>query len=313
MNRNRTLSGNVYYQDTGAPAEHISVGLSDSQGEQHSPAITSASGFFEFRGLNLGSFEIDIDVRGYQPVRQSVDLVLTSTRGLAIYLKPLADHKTVNAKGQVSAHELSMPQHARDLVQAGKKKLYEDKDAQGALQDFEDAVTLAPGYYEAVYETGMAQLALANLAEAERSFRKSIEMSGDRYGEAEVALGALLLNRGETEAAEERIRRGVELNSVYWLGFYELGRAELVRDHVSEALKSAEQARSLAPDAPLVYRLLTKIHLRKQDYQAALGDLDAYLKLDPDSPLGIRAKQLRAQVAQKVAGAEAKQGSAAKP
>jgi hypothetical protein len=42
------------------------------------------------------------------------------------------------------------------------------------------------------------------------------------------------------------------------------------------------------------------VHLNERNYAALLQDLDAYIKLDPDSPAGLRAKELRTQVAQKV-------------
>jgi lipoprotein NlpI len=60
------------------------------------------------------------------------------------------------------------------------------------------------------------------------------------------------------------------------------------------ALDAAKTAESLAPQQPKVYRLLSLIHLRQKNYQAAVADLDAYIRLDPDSPEGKTAKQIRA-------------------
>jgi lipoprotein NlpI len=60
------------------------------------------------------------------------------------------------------------------------------------------------------------------------------------------------------------------------------------------ALDAAKTAESLAPQQPKVYRLLSLIHLRQKNYQAAVADLDAYIRLDPDSPEGRIAKQIRA-------------------
>jgi regulator of sirC expression with transglutaminase-like and TPR domain len=57
----------------------------------------------------------------------------------------------------------------------------------------------------------------------------------------------------------------------------------------------------LAPNAPVVYRLLSNIHLQEKDYPALMQDIEEYLKLDPDSPAGIRAKELREQVQKKMA------------
>ena len=113
-------------------------------------------------------------------------------------------------------------------------------------------------------------------------------------------LGALLVNTGNSAEGEKDIRHGIELNPNFWLGYYELGRVLLNQKNFADAGKAAEQARSLAPASPLVYRLLSNVHLNEKNYPALLQDLDAYIKLDPDSPAGLRAKELRTQLAQKV-------------
>jgi tetratricopeptide (TPR) repeat protein len=201
----------------------------------------------------------------------------------------------------VSAHELSIPQAARELVTSGKKKLYVDKNPEAGLRDFHQAVTQSPNYYEAYREIAIAYLTMGRADEAGENFRKSIELSHDTYGDADVGLGTLLVEKGQAGEGEKAIRRGVELNPNSWMGFYELGKLELGRDELDVALKSAERARALAPNAPIVYRLLANIHLRQKNYADLLGDLDAYIKLDPDSPAGLRAAQMRQQVAQEIA------------
>jgi hypothetical protein len=60
-------------------------------------------------------------------------------------------------------------------------------------------------------------------------------------------------------------------------------------------LAAAEKAASLAPHQSVIYRLLAVIHLRQRNYSALITDLDAYIQLDPDSPAGLRAKELRAE------------------
>jgi tetratricopeptide (TPR) repeat protein len=295
-----TVSGNVYFADESHPAKGVLVNLIDSDQSQLATEATDDSGRFEFRGLSPASYTVSINTSGYERYTTSVDMNFASDKGLEIYLKPLSSGHT-SAKGRdISAHELSMPERARTLMDAGKKKLYQDKNAAGALEDFQQAVAAAAGYYEAYYQMGMAYLTLGKRADAETHFRKSIEVSSDKYSEAEVGLGTMMLDRNEYAQGEKTVRRGIELNPESWLGHYELGRALLIQNKISDALKCAEQAKSLAPSAPIVYRLLSNIHLREKDYSAVLEDIDAYIKLDPDSAAGIRAKQLREQVAQKV-------------
>jgi tetratricopeptide (TPR) repeat protein len=302
---NLTINGNVYYEEGNQPAAHVTVQLQGSDGESRQQQETSDSGWFEFRRLGGGTYVLMVDVQGFERLTMTVDMSFMPEKGVVLRLKWLSGEKKTEAgAGSVSAHELSMPERARDLMNAGNKKLYTYKNAQGALQDFQSAIAAAPGYYEAHYQLGMAYLSLGKRDDAEINFRKSIELSSDKYCEADVGLGTLMLDRRDFAQGEKTVRRGVELNPDYWLGQYELGRALLNQDKIAEALKSADQAKSLAPSAAVVYRLLSNIHLRQKDYPALLTDIDNYIKLDPDSAAGIRAKQLRAQVAQKVDAAK---------
>ena len=296
-----SLGGNVYYAENQAPAENVTVELRDTSGSLLAPQSTSATGAFEFRGLGRGEFVIAIRVSGYQPIEETEDLNFTSVHGLTFYLKSNSPNARVSKPGNISAHELGMPQKARDLMDAGKKALYEKKDASAALADFEQATAIAPNYYEAFYQTGMADVALGKATDAEASFRKAIELSGDKYAEADVGLGKVLLEKGDFTGAEKSLRTGAELNPGSWEAQYELGRALLGQNRLDDAEKAAEQAKTLSPTTAIVYRLLSNIHLRQKNYPALLQDLDAYIKLDPDSPAGLRAKQMRDQVQSKIA------------
>jgi tetratricopeptide (TPR) repeat protein len=303
--RPATLAGNIYYEDDYHPAKNVLVNLSDSERMQLGTEQTNDAGRFRFSGLQRTTYTISVNASGYEPVTLQVDISFTSDKGVNIYLKPIQKKEDAQKPGSISTHELSMPAKARDLVESGKKKLYEEKNAAAGLADFQQAISLAPGYYEAHYQLAMAYLSQGNSGEAEKSFRKSIEVSDDKYGEAQVGLGTMMLDRGDFSDGEKTIRLGIQLNPNFWLGYYELGRALLNEKRLPEAQDSAEHARLLAPNAAMVYRLLSNIHLQQRNYPALLQDIDQYLKLDPDSPAGLRAKELREQVQQKIAAEHA--------
>jgi len=293
------LDGTVYYEGTNQPAANVMVELTDSQGDAITPVMTDQGGGFRFGGLNAGTFSIVIRADGYQPVKLMVDLSYSSERGMAIYLRRESSKAEPNES--ISAHEFSMPSKARDFMSAGKKKLYDEKNANGALADFQAAEVAAPGFYEPKYQIGMAYMTLGERDDAEKCFRESIAMSGDKYGEAEIGLGSLLLDKGNYAGGEQAIRRGIELAPTYWLGQYELGRLQMNQNRFADAEKSADRARALEPSALIVYRLLSNIHMQQRNYAALLDDLDAYIKLDPKSIMGIHAQQLRLQVAARLA------------
>ncbi len=300
--KSATIAGNVYYESEYQAAKNVVVVLSDGQHVFIESEATSDGGRFRFAGLQRATYHLSVDVPGYESVSFEVDVSMTSDKILSIYLKPISKSPAPNSphSSSVSAHELSMPSKSMELVDSGKKKLYFDKNAQASVADFQQAIALAPAYYEAHYLLGMAHLTLGDHAAAEKDFRKSIDLSHDTFPEADIGLGATMLDRGNFSDAEKSIRRGLGLNPNLWLGHYELGRALLSQNHLPESLASAEQARVLAPNVPIIYRLLSNIHLLQKNYPALLQDLDTYLSLDPDSPAGLRAKQLRDQIQQKL-------------
>ena len=300
-----SVTGTVFSDSHNQRVSQAAVRLCDSGGNRVAETIANDSGEFFFRGINRNTYILSVSANGFQSQDVHLDLSFGSDRGMSVFLKPLPSNSPAPAPAsRVSTHEMSMPQKARDLVASGEKKIYQDKNAQGGLQDLQQAISIAPGYYEAYYQAAMAYVSLGNSADAERAFRQSLDISSDKYGEAAVGLGALLVNKGDSAEGEKDIRHGIELNPNFWLGYYELGRVLLNQKNFAGAGKAAEQARSLAPASPIVYRLLSNVHLNEKNYSALLLDLDAYIKLDPDSPAGIRAKELRTQVAQKFGDAK---------
>jgi tetratricopeptide (TPR) repeat protein len=297
-----SIAGTVYSAADHRRIDHADVRLCESHGSALlQEQFTQSSGDFTFRGVPPAVYVLSISAHGFENQDQRVDASLASEMGLSVYLRPASHESNPDVPGnKVSAHEMSIPQSARDLVAAGKKKIWLGKNYEAGLADLRRAADTTPGYYEAYYEMGLTYLRLGKLDDAEDNFQKSIDMSGGKYGDAEVGLGAALVNKGNVAEGEKALRRGVEVNPNSSLGFYELAKIELSQDRIADAEKYAEQSRSLAPDFPSVYRMLSNIHLRQHNYAAVLRDVDAYLQLDPNSPAGVRAKQIRDEIRRKM-------------
>jgi Flp pilus assembly protein TadD len=297
-----SLTGTVYSEKSKRAVDQANVRLCDTGGNLIEQTITNDSGQFDFRQIRRSNYILTVDAPGHQPYTMHVELSFASDRGISIYLKPNPSDPAANVPAaNISAHEMSMPQKARDLLASGGKKLYTDKNPQAALVDFQQAISIAPGFYEAYYQIGMAYLTLGTREDAEKNFRKSIEVSNDKYGEPVIGLASFLIDKGDLAQSESMTRHGLQLSPSSWFGYYQLGRILFTENKVADAQKSAEQARSLAPNAAIVYRLLSNIHLSQKDYPALVEDLDAYIKLDPDSPAGARAKEIRKQVQESIA------------
>ena len=295
-----SLTGTVYTDGGNERVEDATVELCDDQGNRLEETRTNQSGEFFFRGIRPSSYVLRVRADGFETLELHQDLSMASERGLSISLKSNRKGSPVPDRPTISAHELSMPEAARDLMTSGRKKLYQDKNAQGALSDFQAATKKAPLYYEAHYQAGMAYLTLQQEGEAEGQFRKAMELSQKKYGDADIALGTLWLRQQGPNDGESLLRQGLALSPGSWPGQFELGKLELSRGHLQPALEAAEKAASLAPQQPIVYRLLAIIYIQEKDYAGALTALNNYIRLDPDSPAGLRAKEIRAETERKL-------------
>lgn len=294
-----SISGNVRDDVSQAAMENIRIELHADSGELVTQTFTTSTGAFEFGGLRAGSYLVIIQVSGYEPLRDSVDLLNASHGGLLYSLRRLPDKNNgVPASDQpsVSARELKLPAKAQDALHKGLDKLYVKKDPEGSITFFQKVLEISPDFYEAHYYIGMAYMFTAKLKEAEAAFRSAIEHSDDHYADPHIALATLLVDSKRAEDAEENARRGVELDPQSWQGHLELAKALLLLNRASDAEKSALMARKLKPDFPNLYITLANIHIRLQNAPALLDDVNTYLKLDPNGPYSARAKEIKASV-----------------
>ena len=192
----------------------------------------------------------------------------------------------------VSVRELSIPRKAHRAFEQGIERSLKN-DTAGSLPHFQRAVAEFATYYEAYYMIGEADLKLWRIADAEQAFRASINLSGGKYAPAQFGVAAILDYQKKFAEAERVTRIGLDLDSISWYGHYYLGLALFGLDRLEEAEKSAREALRLKTDSAETEILLIDIHSREKNYRALLKDLDEYLKLDPDSPNGVRARALQ--------------------
>ena len=206
---------------------------------------------------------------------------------------PLAiSAQTLKSNNVVSVRELSIPEKAQRDFDKGVELLVK-KDPAGCIPHFQRAVSEFPGYYEAYYEMGVADLKLWRIEDGEQMFRRANEFSGEQYAPSLLGLGALLGYREKFADAEKIIRKGLELDPSSWSGHYYLGWALYGLNRLEDSENSVREALRLKSDYAVALELLADIHSREKDYRALVNDMDRYLKLDSTSPTGIKARALR--------------------
>jgi tetratricopeptide (TPR) repeat protein len=195
---------------------------------------------------------------------------------------------------KISAHELLIPQKARQAFDKGTK-LLAAKDSAASIVEFQRAIKVFPDFYEAYYKIGLADLNLKSYPDAQAAFETSIELSKGRYPPSQFGLGVALCMQKQLSEAEEAIRAGLDQYPADAAGHFTLAWVLFAGSRLSEAEQSARRAVLYNPNFATAYLLLAQIHLGQNDLSEVAADLDAYLKLDPDGAHNAEARAVRTQ------------------
>ena len=261
------------------------------------PTTSSPDGQFRI-GCRKGDFNILAEKFGYVPgkLRVSVGPEQETDVEMDLARQPAEGTAATGPSEPVSAHQLSVPSNARESFENGLTLMNSKKDYAGAVSQFESAIHEYPSYYEAYAEMGITDYYLGDVPAAEAALRKSIDLSSGKYSYAILDLAEVFNNTGRFAEAEPVARQAIAVDDSPWQGYFELSRAQFGLKRPADAEESAAKARDLKPDYPLVYLTLTNIHLALRNYASVLQDIDAYLKLVPDSPTSDQIRKTRQQV-----------------
>ncbi len=280
--------------------ENIQVSLKQLTGPTVNTANTRGNGDFQFDGLRNGEYIVEIIVKDYEPIRETITISGASRLGLSFFLSrsPGRVGNPVNPAMQlsISAHQLSVPHKAHDEFEKGMTLIYLKSDYRGAITQFQLAIRDFPTYYEAYAEEGSAYYQLQDMEHSEEALRKSIDLSSGQYADASFTFAGLLTDKKHYEEAATNARHGISVDSSSWRGPFELARALTALKQTDEAEKSAQQSRDLMPDNPAVYLLLANIHIQRKDYPALVRDIDDYLRLSPTGPEADQARKTKERV-----------------
>jgi tetratricopeptide (TPR) repeat protein len=304
------ITGHVRDAASGQPLTAVKVEVSPLGSGVSEIYVTSGTdGEFRIAGVQDGNYDLVINEKGYKPYREHITLANGNYLNVIIQLEKT--EPAAETPGAVlSAHELTVPQKARDAYAKGIV-LKAKPDYAGALEQFQKAIKLAPTYYEAYAEAGVAEVNLNQLDAAQQDLQKSIDMSEGKYAVAMFYMAGLLNNKRSFDEALTIAKRGNAIDENAWRGNFEIARALIGLKRGDEALPYAKRAVQAAPDNPQMYVVLMNADLGSHDYAAALVAIDAFLKLNGTGQQADQVRHLRDQVQAAVQKQQAKPAAAA--
>jgi tetratricopeptide (TPR) repeat protein len=246
-------------------------------------AFTNEQGEFEFVGLARAMYIVEVAVEGYQPVRERVDLYLGARRDITIILEPKIGVTSNSSGTALSLRELRIPDKALKSFEKGIRELYENSRPDRSVDYLRKAIDIYPDYDEAYVQLGLAYLRQGQYAEAQGVIETATVVNPTN-ARAYMALGTLYNQQGRAQDAFRSLQRALELDPHAWQVHYELGKSLLQLGRAEDAYRHARRALQLNGQGPALHLLVYNLCIRRGDYQAALVEMDEFVKLYPAHP-----------------------------
>lgn len=260
--------------------------------------MTDDYGNFTFRGLVSGDYTIVIDKeKDFKPFSQVVSVIQLRgfppqnyTLSIRLELKERTDAKP----GVLNVEFANVPKPA--LVHYDNAlELSKTNDHSGAIEELKLAIKEYPSFSQAFNELGVQYLKVNELEKADEAFQEAVKINPDAVSS--------LINRGITNVLMKRygeavpiLRKSLQKKKDSAVAHYFLGQAlanlGLFDDAEKELLTSLELGKEEMKEA---HRILAIIYASRGAKQQAADQLDAYLKLAPNTP---DAQKLRDKIQQ---------------
>lgn len=166
---------------------------------------------------------------------------------------------------------------------------HEKGDFKTALAFYEEAIKIAPEFPEAEYQKGSALKSLGKYAEAEKSFRRALELR-ENWSLPLVGLGEILVQTDKLSEAEAILSKAVSIepeNRALFPALTELrlrdkSSPEVLRD----LLAKIQTAAARQPDASL-FAASGAIERNLGNFPSAKAALDKSLEIEPDNSFAL--------------------------
>ena len=299
-----SIIGQVRVVRGGSPSEPVMVGLV-SRGSTVNTTYTDGEGRFGFYGLPANLYHVVIDDSKYRSVQAEAHFnpSLSPIAMVQIPLSPAEpsqpDAGTVPqppASGG-NPYLVNVADYAKDFpkkaVNEFQKALKADQQGktEEAILGYRKAIEIAPNFYPAHNQLGVALLSRQDFAAAQAQFEEAIRLN-QTDANAYFNLGNVFLLTGHLDGAVGPLEEGLRKQPNSGLGKFLLGSVYRRAGRLPEAEKALHDAIQFDATLSTAHLELVNIYMGQKRTPEALAELKFFLKAFPGDSMAPQARQV---------------------
>ncbi len=302
-----TIRGKIFMPSGNLPDQRIRVVLELNTGGIASETFSDSVGNFEFRGLPNNSYKVTVptDRHSFETAQDTVEAYgnFTRTFTVQIYLKEKEENIFKPREKILSPADIQeIPKEAKKSYEKGVK-LVRSKKPEEAIAKFQDALKLFPDYLYALNKLGEQYWAINKPDDAKALFERAIVISR-KFALPHINLGILYVAQRRFDEAINELETANSLDGTYPMGHLHLGLALMLKPQPDFDRAEKEMVRAVEigqKDFVYVRKYLFNLNIRRQAYNKAAEQLEAYLRDAPDAPDAPDVRQMLDKVKKEVA------------
>jgi len=226
-------------------------------------------------------YTVRVTINGFEAVSQ---LVSDAELGREMLINVNAMRQPSKSSGGGNVVNVSefldrYPKKAVSYFEKGSEFLNKKKTDE-AVQSFRNAVELAPTFYEAHYQLGLAYKEAGRNDDAEQEFLKASQLNSTAVDPL-LNLARLYLEQNHADVAVTFGEKAVKADSHSAPAFFTLGIALYRTDEYDRAEKALKRALDLAPKFGATRLMLANVYLKLARYDSTLDQLNSYIAENP--------------------------------
>lgn len=277
-----SISGHVS-DDRRNPLADLQVELLNDAESVIQRTKTDGSGFFTFRRITTGIFQVRVQTYGTSYIGQTKRVQLEPTRAFeqVDFVLVLNSTTATTTAGAVFVQEV--PEPARKEFERGAGLLQKPEQRKEGVETLKKAIEIFPAYFEALEMLGTEYVKQKEYEQAIPVLAKAIDVNKRAYHSLN-SLSVAQYNLKQLPEAVDTMRRAITLNQKsvnanLWFGMLlrESGKLDEAETYLKEADKlSASKSADAHWQLALLFNQLKR-------YNQAANELELFLKVAPEA------------------------------